>query len=281
MAAAAEVGGGIDYSQIPGLRSNGFPTGGTIWQKIDYVYGNPEDGATTGDPEDGLPCSEHEEWRRNLPPQTLDNLTWHSDEGTAEYRTGSDRKLVGVCFGSGEKFGSWDAYTLFHAVGVDPMKPSDGLCSIERGDRVLFCGNHVIGEHEATVARILRGMKQSGTAAAPKEQHVFYVLLQVGSDWKYSALKHVGYFGGYKYYLRDQCTDRELMALESSLADRFRPKSVAAVAQDAARLAKNHSGNKTAASANLQKRSGKHPRIVDTSFEQSDNDDDESDDEYA
>ena len=108
-----------------------------------------------------------------------------------------------VCFGSSEKFGSWDAYTLFHAVGIDPMKPSGGLCSIERGDRVLICGQHL--ESDATVVRILRGQKQSGTAAAPKDQHVFYALLQVGSDWKYTALKHVSYFGGYKYYLCDCC----------------------------------------------------------------------------
>ena len=94
MAAAAEVGGGIDYTKIPGLRSSGWPTGGTMWQKIDLVYGNPDDGSTTGS--DGGPCHEHEEWRRDLPPRTLENLTWHSDEATAEYRTGSDKKLVGV-----------------------------------------------------------------------------------------------------------------------------------------------------------------------------------------
>ena len=237
------------------------------------MYGNPQDGATTG--QGGGQCSEYEEWRRDLPPRTLENLTWHSDEGTAEYRTGSDKKLVGVCFGSGETFGSWDAYTLFHAVGIDPMKPSDGLCSIERGDRVLICGQHFIGEHQATVARILRGKKQSGTAAAPKDQRVFYVLLKVGNDWKYSALKHVGYFGGYKYYLGDSCTDTELVALESSLASRFRSKSVAAVAQDAARLAKDLSGGKTTESRDAGKRNGKRPRHVDTS----DNDDDESDDD--
>ena len=67
MADAAEVGGGIDYSQIPRLKSSGFLTGGTIWQKIDRVYGNPEDGATTG--QDGDQSNEHEEWRRDLPPQ--------------------------------------------------------------------------------------------------------------------------------------------------------------------------------------------------------------------
>ena len=241
MADAADDAGIHGGMNIPGRRSSGWPTGGTIWQKIDRVYGNPQDGATTG--QDGGPCSEHEEWRRNLAPQTLQNLDRHSDEATADYRTGSGRKLVGVCFGNGEKFGPWDAYTLFHAVSVDPMRPSDGFCSIERGDHVLICGQHCVGEYKATVMRILRGQKQSGTAAAPKDQHVFYVLLKVGSDWKYSALKHIGYFGGSKYYLGDSCTDRELMALESSLASHFRPKTVGAAAQGAARLAKDLSGS--------------------------------------
>ena len=253
----ADAAAGND--RIPGLKESGWPTGGSIWQKIDLVYGNPQDGTTTGG--EGGPCLEHEEWRRNLPPRTLENLQWHSDEATAEYRTGSDKKLVGVCFGSGETFGPWDAYTLFHAVDVDPMEPCSGLCSIERGDRVLVCGQHL--ESAATVVRILRGKKQSGTAAAPKEQHVFYVLLKVGSQWKYIALKHVGYCGGYKYYLHDECTLHELAALESSRASNFRPKSVAAVAADAARFASDQSGGKPKAplvSRALSKRSGKRPR---------------------
>ena len=127
-----------------------------------------------------------------------------------------------------------------------------------------------------TVMRILRGQKQNGAAAAPKDQYVIYVLLKVGSDWKYSALKRIGYFGGYKYYLGDStCTNRELMALESSLASCFRPITVGAAAQDAARLAKDLSGSKMAESGDSGKRNGKRPRHVDTS----DNDDDESDDD--
>ena len=232
--------------RIPGLTSSGWPTGGSIWQKIDRVYGNPDDGTKTG--EDGLPCTEYEEWRRNLPPRTLENLEWHSDEATADYRTGSDRKLVGVCFGSGEKLGDWDAYTLFHAVGVDPLKPATGLCSIERGDRVLVCDEHFPCDVEsyATVVRILRGEKKSGSARDPKTQQVFLVLLKIGSHWKYTAMKHVSYFGGYKYYLCDSCNEHELSEVESSLA-RFRPKTVAAAVQEAARFASDLSGKRDAA----------------------------------
>ena len=75
--------------------------------------------------------------------------------------------------------------------------------------------------------------------------------------------------------LGDSCTHPELVALESSLASRFRPKTVGAVAQDAARLAKALSGGETAESGDSGKRSGKRLRPVDIS----DNDDDKSDDD--
>jgi hypothetical protein len=137
----------------------------------------------------------------------------------------------GILFGTGEKLGEWDVFTLFFT------KPqADKYYSLEVGQEVTV-GKHPFTE-DAVVARILRGTKSAGRAADAKTQLCYYVLLKTKTGFNYASLQHVNCecvcdSGVAQAWVGD-CSHEGYLPKENQLAS-FRAKSVSAVAQAAAR----------------------------------------------
>ena len=179
---------------------------------------------------------EAEEERRGIPGGSLaplENVAYHSDLHIEVYATGRTAKVDGLLFGKGEKIGEWDAFTLFF---VNPSVSK--LCTLGVGLEV-YVGEY--GDHEdAVVTRILRGIKAAGTAASGKMQYSYYVLLKVGATYKYAALQHVHNAGRGHRISMDGGFDIPfyngyLQSDEPAWVPDFTPKSVSAVAKEAAK----------------------------------------------
>ena len=127
----------------------------------------------------------------HLDKTPFDVFAEHGHEGTAEYKAPYTHKKEGILFPklgtSGEKYGEWDAFTLFHPV------PASGtsLEKVEFAQEVNVGPAFPDGE-VGIVLRILRGTKAAGRAADAKTQLCYLVLLLVGKKLKYAALQHIG-----------------------------------------------------------------------------------------
>ena len=181
-----------------------------------------------------------EEYRRGLPDDCLyefARLPYYSELQIAEYTPGRSATVSALLCGTGEKFGEWDAYTLFW-----PKPSHDHPSSL----RELVVGEEVtVGkfpfEEQAVVARILRGTKPAGRAAEAKTQHCYYVLLKVGANFKYVAMQHItpewrGRAAGWD----DVAFEGVQFASEQMV--HFKPKSVSAMAKAAALYVKKLAG---------------------------------------
>lgn len=182
-----------------------------------------------------------EEERRELPRGSLQPFTrqpYQSDVPITEYTTCRSARVDGLLFGSGEKLGDWEAFTLFY------VRPARGKWrSLEVGQEVQ------VGEfpfHEdALVARILRGTKAAGRADEAKTQHCYYVLLKVGGDFKYAAMQHVAGDRATPTIAVEWCDDTAFDGYppeSNKLLANFQPKSVSAVAKAAAVYVKKLAG---------------------------------------
>jgi hypothetical protein len=133
----------------------------------------------------------------------------------------------GILFGSGEKLGEWEAFSLFYT-----MPQKQVLYSLEIGQEVTV-GTFPYYE-DAVVARILRGTKP---AKGGKTQFCYYALLKTATGFQYCGLQHVHNPGTVDYihqgWIDDTCHFGK-PPKANQLAS-FRPKSVAAAAQAAAR----------------------------------------------
>ena len=216
----AAVGVGDDGS----YPDNVSPCAKTLYEKINrrYSWKNPSRAVWHGLYGPGICassdtlwslCIEEEENRRKLEVGKIDKLADHSDAATAEYRR--DGKLVATLFGSGEKFGPWDAYTYLD-VEADSRS---GLKDLEVGYQVSF-GPAL---EDGVVARILRSTKPAGSAAASKTQQCFLVLLYAGSKWKHATLQSIHFTAPFYYGRQSWVADTS--TLESGLRDNFQPKS--------------------------------------------------------
>ena len=202
-----------------------------------------DDCKSGGEPDWWLSCDDEviadEEDRRELPPGSLQPFSrqpYESDVPITEYTTCRSARVDGLLFSSGELLGDWEAYTLFYAA------PARGQWrSLEIGQEVQV-GKYPFSE-DAVVARILRGTKAAGRATEAKTQHCYYVLLKVGSDFKYAALQHVAGNGAptlaSDWY--DDIAFGGFPPTANQLAN-FRPKSVSAVAKAAAVYVKKLAG---------------------------------------
>jgi hypothetical protein len=155
-----------------------------------------------------------------------------SEVSITEYTTGRSAKVEGLLFGSGEKLGEWEAFTLFF------VRPGAAQCrSLEVSQKVTVGDFH----KDAMVARILRGTK---AGAHGRPQYCYYVLLKVGTDFKYAALQHV-HDMYQRMYGRPQLADQWMddtsfsgMPPTANQLSDFKPKSVSAVAKAAAAYVK-------------------------------------------
>ena len=128
---------------------------------------------------------EYEEERRELPYgalRPLEYLPYMEHVETAVYKAGGrgkETKVDAHLFGTGERLGEWDAFTLFLAT------PGSKFFT-------LMCGQAVVvGTLKATVIRILRGSKKAGATDSGKTQNCYFVLLAMDHGFRYAALQHV------------------------------------------------------------------------------------------
>ena len=199
-----------------------------------------------------------ETWRRGLLAGSLEpfmRLPYMKPSAitSVEYQPANSSRVDGWLFGTGEKLGQWDAFTLFYRKPDYDNRNLFGeptIGSFELGQEVE------VGElrKDAIVARILRGTKPAGKAGSGKTQQVYYALLKVGNTFAYAALQHIyhpaqhpapsispGWF--------DDISDNGAPLKVTQLAD-FKPKSVSAVAKSAAKfVATLATGNKSAGGA--------------------------------
>ena len=194
----------------------------------------------------------NEEERRGLPMYALYpinarldnrllgvNVVPHSDVATEDYATGRHNTVEGVFFGSGEKLGDWNAYTLFVTT-----KDTKRVCNLAVGTWVEVgeAGYEVRG----LVAALLGGKKKAGTAAEDRMQNCYLVVLLVGKEFKYAALTNVRNCEGGECRMdwgvpRSLCPamadDSELESLRSAF-QMFRPKSITAATRAASEFVK-------------------------------------------
>jgi len=196
---------------------------------------------------------EDEEERRELPPGSLQPFTrqpYLSDVPITEYTTCRSARVDGLLFGSGEKLGDWEAFTLFY------VRPAHGKWrSLEVGQEVQVgeCPFH----EDAVVTRILRGTKAAGRADEAKTQHCYYVFLKVSGDFKYAALQHVTGDGATPTIALDWCDDTAFdghPSKSNKLLANFQPKSASAVAKAAAMYVKKLAGGDEERPKKKQKR---------------------------
>ena len=111
-------------------------------------------------------------------------LPYYETLTKVDYMVGRSTKVDAVLFGiTGETFGDWQSYILFH-----PTSIKSRWCSLEFGQMVQVGTTTVV---EATAIRILRGLKPAGTAAENRTQWCYYALLATAEGFKYAALQHV------------------------------------------------------------------------------------------
>ena len=218
-----------------------------------------------------------EEERRGLPRGALQPFLrqpYNETLVTADYTSGRSAQVKATLFGSGEKLGDWDSFTLYYA------KPDgEQLCSLECGQRVQ------VGEfdQDVVVTRILRGTKAAGRAEQNKTQHCYYALLKVGSEFHYAALQHLHYHGA-PYIAIEWCEDVGFSghgpsALAKQMAG-FKPKSVSAVAKSAAKFAsKSPSLKRKALKAQPEQSARARSKAVESDLESDESDGRESPDE--
>lgn len=216
---------------------------------------------------DGLQCGERapqwkcnndgefladEEERRGLPSGALMpflELPYYDTLTTAEYTKGKKKATL---FGTGEKFGDWDAYHVFY-VNASAQATTAQLQSMVVGQKV-----DVNNECEtATFVRVLRSTKPvESSEDGGKTQQCFYALLHDGQCFRYASLQcaspsptRTQYSGPGPWtcgeFDRDWIEEgacagflMERTMGESKLL-RFRAKSVSAVAKAAPKYAAN------------------------------------------
>ena len=166
------------------------PVGKELHRKISLVYGQ---NLAAGEPlwvdaeygeafESGECIRYGFDWKKH----GLDVFARHSDQVTAQYTTGRSHKVEGILFGTGEKCGEWDTFTLFHPM---PMSGT-AITRLEVGQEVSIGPEDGSGD-EGIVLRILRGRKAAGRSSDAKTQFCYLVLLLVEGNLRYAALPHV------------------------------------------------------------------------------------------
>ena len=97
-----------------------------------------------------------------------------------EYTTGGrTAQADAILFGSGERLGIWEAFTLLFYT----KRAASGLLSLECGQEVI------VGRRTcAVVTRILRATKPVGKADEGKTQYCHYALLKVSGAFELTTL---------------------------------------------------------------------------------------------